>query len=80
MAKGFEFCDDSQTVETQRFCSMFDKFFDCLNGRNKDEHFKRKKPNLKPYCKADDERLTVRDDTLEFGCQYQKGVLNRGFF
>ena len=76
MAKGFEFCGDSQTAETQRFCSMFDKFFDCLNGRNKDEHFKRKKPNLKPYCEADDERLTVRNDTLEL----EGSPLNREFF
>ena len=62
MAKGFEFCGDPQTAETQRFCTMFDTFFDCLNGRNKVEHFKRKKPNLKPYYKADDDRLTVRND------------------
>lgn len=38
---------------------MFDTFFDCLNGRSKGEHIKRRKPNLKPYYKADDERLKV---------------------
>ena len=41
---------------------IFDTFFDCLNGRSKGEHIKRRKPNLKPYYKADDERLKVSND------------------
>lgn len=38
---------------------MFDKFFDCLNVRHPDVHIKRRKPNLKPYTSATDERLNV---------------------
>ena len=59
VAKGFEFYGDPETTETQRFCSMLDRFFDCLNGRNLSEHIKRRKPDLKPYYRSDDERLDV---------------------
>lgn len=59
VAKGLEFSGDLETTETQRFCSMFDRFFDCLNGRNLSEHIKRRKPDLKPYYRSDDERLDV---------------------
>ena len=38
---------------------MFDKFFDCLNVRSPDEHKRRRKPDLKPYTSASDERLHV---------------------
>ena len=46
-------------VETERFVRVFDKFFDCLNVRSPDEHQRRRKPNLKPYTRSDDERLMV---------------------
>ena len=59
VAKSFEFYGDPETEETQKICVMFDTFFDCLNGRSKGEHIKRRKPNLKLYYKADDERLKV---------------------
>ena len=39
---------------------MFDKFFDCLNVRSPDEHKRQRKPDLKPYTSASDERLCVR--------------------
>ena len=59
VANALAFYGDLQTKETQRFVRIFDKFFDCLNGRNLDEHQKRRKPNLKPYRSKDDERLKV---------------------
>ena len=40
---------------------MFDQFFDCLNVRHPEMHIKRRKPNLKPYSRPDDERLKVSD-------------------
>ena len=40
---------------------MFDKFFDCLNVRNLEEHRKKNKPNLKPYNSPMDGRLKVSD-------------------
>ena len=59
MANALAFYGDLQTRETQRFVRMFDKSFDCLNGRNVDEHRKQRKPDLKPYYSEDDERLSV---------------------
>ena len=47
------------TEETEKFCLMFDRFFDMLNTRAIDEGLRRKKPDLKPYEKADDERFQV---------------------
>lgn len=60
VANALEFYGDLQTRETQRFVRIFDKFFDCLNGRNLDEYRKRRKPNLRPYYSETDERLSVR--------------------
>ena len=59
MAKAFEFYGTSETTETQRFVEIMDKFFDCLNGRNLQEHYHKRKPNLRPYTTASDECLTV---------------------
>ena len=59
MASAFEFYGTAETAETQLFAKTFDKFFDCLNVRNLDEHRKKRKPNLKPYRNPDDERLAV---------------------
>ena len=47
------------TEETEQFCLMFDNFFDMLNTRAIDEGMRRKKPDLKPYEKVDDERFQV---------------------
>ncbi len=49
VAKGFEYFDDPETKETQRFCMMFDRFFDCLNVRSYSEGKKKRKPDLLPY-------------------------------
>ena len=57
--EGFSKYGSTDTVETQRFTRMFDQFFDCLNVRHPDVHIKRRKPNLKPYSRPDDERLKV---------------------
>ena len=47
--------------ETERFVSMFDQFFDCLNVR---KWIKKRKPDLKPHYKADDPRLEVSKHTV----------------
>lgn len=59
VANAFEFYGDPATTETQRFVRKFDAFFDCLNGRSSDEHFKHRKENLKPYTSPTDKRLEV---------------------
>ena len=47
------------TTETEKFCQMFDQFFDMLNTRSLDEHTIKKKPNLRPFYDSNDERLKV---------------------
>ena len=47
------------TPKKLKFVRTFDKFFDCLNGRNLKEHILRRKPNLKPYFSPNDGRLEV---------------------
>ena len=48
--------DNQATVE---FVRVFDKFFDCLNVRNKREWIVKRKGDLKPYETVDDPRLEV---------------------
>ena len=59
MANALNFYGDPKTTETEKFCRTFDKWFDCLNVRNKSEYIRKKKPNLKPYTDPEDERLKV---------------------
>ena len=59
MSHGLAYYGDPATGETQRFCSMFDRFFDCLNIRAYSEGKKKRKPNLLPYRTANDTRLKV---------------------
>ena len=47
------------TIATEMFCRIFDKFFDICNTRSVDEHIIKKKPNVKPFYEAGDERLEV---------------------
>ena len=59
VANAFSYFDDPDTTETQRFVSLFDKFFDCLNVRSTNEWIGKRNPNLKPYTSPSDERLEV---------------------
>lgn len=52
------------TVETERFCRLFDQFFDCMNTRNLDEGWKKRKPNLRPYFSSEDPRFKVLFSTI----------------
>ena len=47
------------TKETERFCRMFDRFFDCLNTRNLTESMKKRKPDLRAYFSEKDSRFEV---------------------
>lgn len=61
MAKAFAYYNDPATKETETFVLLFDKFFDCLNGRSLTEWIKKRKPALKPYKSSKDERLEVNE-------------------
>ena len=45
--------------ETEKFCLMFDKFFDCLNTRRVGEGKELRKPDLDPYRTVNDTRFHV---------------------
>lgn len=59
--------EKDEYLETAKFCSMFDCFFDCLNSRNLIEGKTKRKPDLDPYTSADDARFKVCL-FLVFGC------------
>ena len=59
VADVFAYFGDPATEETQRFVTMFDKLFDYLNVRSKDQWIHKLKPDLKPYTSVDDPRFKV---------------------
>lgn len=48
------------TEETEKFCRIFDRFFDMLNTRILHQEIRDRKPDLAAYEKADDSRFEVR--------------------
>ena len=59
VADVFAYFGDPATEETQRFVTMFDKLFDCLNVRSKDQWIHKLNPDWKPYTSVDDPRFKV---------------------
>ena len=49
----------ANTTETEKFCKMFDRFFDIFNTRAIGEADRKRKPDLKPFYTSTDERLEV---------------------
>ena len=49
VSEALKYGGDPECEETARFCSMFDRFFDCLNVRSLDECVKKRKPDRRPY-------------------------------
>lgn len=47
------------TTETERFCRIFNKWFDCMNTRSIIEGHIKRNEDLHPYSSPDDERLQV---------------------
>ena len=68
--------DRSEFDETAYFCSMFDRFFDCLNTRDAKEGKKKRKPDLDPYRSIEDGRFQVCDlfVCFFFACMHDKFV------
>ena len=53
----------SDTSETEKFCRMFNRFFDCLNTRNLFEATQKRNEDLRAYRYPDDDRLKVHSTT-----------------
>ena len=65
-------------IGTAIYCRMFDKFFDCLNVRNKTEAVTKAKPFLKPYESQDDERFIWLIDTfLKYFSDWKESIATR---
>ena len=47
------------TEEMQKFCIMFDRYFDMMNTQAIDEGLRRRKPDLRAYENVDDPRFQV---------------------
>ena len=62
---------------TAKFCSMMDKFFDCLNVRNTTEHVFKRKPFSMPYSDIDDPRFTWLDQFLDYFSQWKESIERR---
>ena len=56
----------ADTNATAKLCLMMDRFFDCLNVRNTEEHKVKFKEFLKPYKDANDARFAWLDEFLEY--------------
>lgn len=59
VADALEYCNDTDTFETERFIRTSDKFFDITNTRCLEEGIQRLKPNLKAFETPDDLCLDV---------------------
>ena len=59
MADALSIMNAEDTSETEKFIRLMDTFFDCLNVRSLNEGDRKRKPNLKPYREASDERFKV---------------------
>ena len=62
---------------TAKFCSMMDKFFDCLNVRNTTEHALKRKPFLQPYSDVEDPRFTWLDQFLQYFSHWKDSIEKR---
>ena len=49
----------NNTTETENFCRIFNKFFDCLNTRSLEEAAQKHNNDLACYRTGDDPRLKV---------------------
>ena len=59
VAKALVIQNNPETFETQRFVSMFNKFFDLLNVRSLNEAARQRNPDKEPYRYPEDDRLKV---------------------
>ena len=56
----------TETSETEKFCRIFNKFFDIFNTRSLDEGRIKKNPDLNPFKEEDDPRLKVHFIVIKF--------------
>lgn len=57
--EGTPSCIDKDTSETEKFCRIFNRVFDCFNTRHPYESLQKVNDDLKPYDDPNDARLQV---------------------
>lgn len=68
-------------AETEKFCRIFDRFFDCMNTRNLKEGKMKRKPDLRAYFSQDDARLKwLEEDFLGYLKDWKLSVNSRTEF
>ena len=67
----------ADTNATANFCLMMDRFFDCLNVRNTEEHKVKLKEFLKPCKNVNDARFKWLDKFLEYLALWKQSTLQR---
>ena len=55
---------DEEVLETAKFCSMFNYFFDCTNVRSLTEAVNKRNTFIKPYSSENDERFAWLTDVF----------------
>ena len=67
-----------EAAATSKFCLMMDKYFDCMNVRNINEHKVKRKPFLKPYESLTDERFSwLENDLLGYFKEWKQSIKER---
>ena len=62
---------------TAKLCMLMDSFFDCLNVRNTDEFKTKRKPSLKSYPDAQDERFGWLNEFLKYFKDRKDSIENK---
>ena len=62
---------------TAKLCMLMDSFFDCLNVRNTDEFKTKRKPSLKSYPGAQDERFGWLNEFLKYFKDRKDSIENK---
>ena len=68
VGEAFAYYGDDDTAETERFVTIFNKFFDLMNTRSLEEEILKLNRDLGPSRKADDPRLKVMSYGLKYYC------------
>ena len=67
----------ADTNATAKLCLMMNRFFDCLNVRNTEEHKVKLKEFLKPYKDVNDAQFVWLDEFLEYLALWKQSTLQR---
>ncbi len=78
MAKVLKAYGPDEASGTATFCEYMDKFFDCANVRNTQEHHHKQKAALRPYESLEDPRFEwLENRFLKYFEDWQKSITER---